>query len=193
MNPKQPTEQTGRAPSRIVAELPGLRVGGRVTAASDGGRFDVIDPADGGVIASVASATVEDAADAIDAADSTAALWAATAPRTRSVVLARAFALMIERSDELARLIVAENGKVLADARSEFLYAAEFFRWYSEEAVRIPGSVRTAPSRYPPDTRHSPPGRHRRPGHAVEPSSCHGDAEDRAGGGRRLRRRWAST
>ena len=53
---------------------------------------------------------------------------------------------MIERSEAIARLMVLENGKALRDARGEAVYAAEFFRWFAEEAVRIDGSVTTAPS-----------------------------------------------
>jgi len=73
-------------------------------------------------------------------------LLRATAPRARGEILRRAFELMSERSEQLARLIVMENGKTLADARGEVAYAAEFFRWYSEEAVRALGTVQTAPS-----------------------------------------------
>jgi len=72
--------------------------------------------------------------------------WAATPPRERAECLRRAWALMIERSEAIARLMVLENGKALRDARGEVIYAAEFFRWYAEEAVRIDGSVTTAPS-----------------------------------------------
>src|SRR5690606_5892857 len=72
--------------------------------------------------------------------------WSATAPRERAEILRRAFELMTERADRLAELIVLENGKTLSDARGEVLYSAEFFRWYSEEAVRIDGAVTTAPS-----------------------------------------------
>jgi succinate-semialdehyde dehydrogenase/glutarate-semialdehyde dehydrogenase len=124
----------------------GLHIGGRAVEAADGGRFDVVDPASGAVIASVADGTVADAIAAVDAADGAAAAWAATPPRQRGEVLRRAFTLMTERAEELARLITAENGKVLADARGEVAYAAEFFRWYSEEAVRAGGEVVTAPS-----------------------------------------------
>ena len=75
-----------------------------------------------------------------------AATWAATSPRERSEVLRRAFDLMNRRSEDLAHLISLENGKALADARGEVAYAAEFFRWYAEEAVRASGSLMTAPS-----------------------------------------------
>jgi succinate-semialdehyde dehydrogenase / glutarate-semialdehyde dehydrogenase len=123
-----------------------LFIGGRSVPASDGGRFDVIDPATGDVLQTVANGTVEDAIAAVDAAASAAPAWAATAPRQRGEILRRAFQLMTERADELARLISQENGKALPDALGEVLYAAEFFRWYSEEAVRIPGTLATAPS-----------------------------------------------
>ncbi len=123
-----------------------LHVGGRWVGASDGGRFAVTDPATGDEIAQVANGTVEDALRCVDAAAEAAAGWAATAPRRRSEVLLRAFELMTERGERIAELMVRENGKALADARGEVAYAAEFFRWYAEEAVRVAGEVRTAPS-----------------------------------------------
>jgi succinate-semialdehyde dehydrogenase / glutarate-semialdehyde dehydrogenase len=123
-----------------------LFIGGQSVPAADGGRFDVIDPATGDVLQTVANGTVEDAIAAVDAADAAAPAWAATAPRARGEILRRAYQLMTERADELARLISQENGKALPDALGEVLYAAEFFRWYSEEAVRIPGTLATAPS-----------------------------------------------
>jgi succinate-semialdehyde dehydrogenase/glutarate-semialdehyde dehydrogenase len=130
-----------------VADLPlDLWVGGVARAASDGGRFDVLDPATGKVLASVADGTVEDAMACVDAADAAAASWAATAPRERAEILRTAFELMTGRADEIAHLISLENGKALPDARGETAYAAEFFRWYAEEAVRASGTVMTAPS-----------------------------------------------
>jgi succinate-semialdehyde dehydrogenase/glutarate-semialdehyde dehydrogenase len=123
-----------------------LFLGGKWVPASSGGRFDVYDPSTGDVIAAVADGTVEDAIAAVDAADAAATDWAATAPRQRAEILRHAFDLMTERADELARLISLENGKALGDAAGEVAYAAEFFRWYSEEAVRAAGSVLTAPS-----------------------------------------------
>jgi succinate-semialdehyde dehydrogenase/glutarate-semialdehyde dehydrogenase len=130
-----------------IPDLPlDLCIGGKAVPASDGGRFDVLDPATGGVLASVANGTVDDAMAAVDAAAGAAAAWAATPPRQRSEVLRRAFGLMTERADAFAHLISLENGKALTDARGEVAYAAEFFRWYAEEAVRASGSVMTAPS-----------------------------------------------
>lgn len=123
-----------------------LYVGGKAVAASDGGRFDVIDPSTGSAVASVANATVDDAVAAVDAAHEAAAAWAATPPRRRGEVLRRAFELMTAQAEDLARLITLENGKALADARGEVAYAAEFFRWYAEEAVRAFGEIATAPS-----------------------------------------------
>ena len=92
------------------------------------------------------TAPCEDAIAAVDAADAAAADWAATAPRQRAEILRRAFELMTARKGDLARLISLENGKALTDAAGEVAYAAEFFRWYSEEAVRAEGTVMTAPS-----------------------------------------------
>jgi succinate-semialdehyde dehydrogenase/glutarate-semialdehyde dehydrogenase len=130
-----------------ITDLPlDLLVGGKPVPASDAGRFDVVDPATGDVVASVADGTVDDAIAAVDAAAAAAPGWAATAPRERAEVLRRAFELMSARSDELAHLISLENGKALVDARGEVAYAAEFFRWYAEEAVRASGMLMTAPS-----------------------------------------------
>ena len=126
--------------------LTDLWIGGAAIPASDGGRFEVTDPATGEVVCSVANGTVDDARAAVEAAATAAGAWAATAPRARAEILRKAFELMTSRSELLAHLISLENGKALPDARGEVAYAAEFFRWYSEEAVRINGSVSTAPS-----------------------------------------------
>jgi succinate-semialdehyde dehydrogenase/glutarate-semialdehyde dehydrogenase len=122
-----------------------LFIGGEWRGASDDERITVLDPATGATLTTVANGTVQDGLAAVDAAAAALPGWAATAPRARADVLLRAFELMHERSAELAALIVRENGKALADARSEVNYAAEFFRWYAEEAVRVAGSVQTAP------------------------------------------------
>jgi succinate-semialdehyde dehydrogenase/glutarate-semialdehyde dehydrogenase len=121
-----------------------LFIGGKWV--SSAARFDVLDPATGDVLASVADGSVDDAIAAVDAAAAAGPAWAATAPRERSEVLRRAFELMTDRAGELAKLISLENGKALVDARGEVTYAAEFFRWYAEEAVRAEGTVATAPS-----------------------------------------------
>jgi succinate-semialdehyde dehydrogenase / glutarate-semialdehyde dehydrogenase len=126
--------------------LTDLYIGGKAVPAADGGRFDVLDPATGTVITSVADGGIGDAIAAVGAADEAAASWAATAPRARAEILRAAFELMTAQREELATLIALENGKALVDARAEVSYAAEFFRWYAEEAVRIDGMVGFAPS-----------------------------------------------
>jgi succinate-semialdehyde dehydrogenase / glutarate-semialdehyde dehydrogenase len=123
-----------------------LLVGGQWIDASDGHTFEVTDPATGEVVAVVADASVQDGLAAVGAAADALPGWTATPPRQRAEVLRRTFELMSERTDELARLIVRENGKALSDARGEVTYAAEFFRWFAEEAVRAGGDLQTAPS-----------------------------------------------
>ena len=108
--------------------------------------FDVLNPATGEVLATVSGAGETDLDAALSAADAALPLWSATAPRTRAEVLRRAFELMHERAAELALLMSLEMGKTMADARAEVAYAAEFFRWFSEEAARIGGELRLAPS-----------------------------------------------
>jgi succinate-semialdehyde dehydrogenase/glutarate-semialdehyde dehydrogenase len=131
----------------ILASVPTkLFIGGEWRDSGDGATIDVIDPATAKTMTSVASASLDDAAAAVSAASSALGQWRVVAPRTRSNILRRAFDLMVERKEELSLLISAENGKALADARAEITYAAEFFRWFSEEAVRLDGSLRTAPS-----------------------------------------------
>jgi succinate-semialdehyde dehydrogenase/glutarate-semialdehyde dehydrogenase len=123
-----------------------LIVGGARRDASDGERIDVVDPATGEVFANVASGSVQDGIAAVDAAEAAATAWARTAPRLRAEILRQAWEIMMAREREVAELIVRENGKTLRDALAEARYAAEFFRWYSEEAVRASGTLMTAPS-----------------------------------------------
>jgi len=127
-------------------EYTDLYIDGAWQPGSDGQRFDVINPADETVIASVASATVDDAKAAINAAEKAFGEWAARTPRERSIVLRKAFDLMTERLHDFAKLITLENGKATADAMGEATYAAEFFRWFSEEAVRADGLITHAPA-----------------------------------------------
>ena len=108
--------------------------------------FDVIDPASRAVLAQVPDAGRREAVAAVDAAAAAFAEWAATAPRVRAEVLRAAYELMVRDRARLAALISAENGKVRADAEAEVAYAAEFFRWFSEEAVRSEGDFATAPA-----------------------------------------------
>ncbi|TDE08123.1 NAD-dependent succinate-semialdehyde dehydrogenase [Jiangella asiatica] len=121
-------------------------VDGAGRAAAGGARFDVRDPSTGAVIAGVSDGTVADAAAAVDAAAAALPGWSATAPRERGETLRRGFELMREHAAELAALMSWENGKALADSRAEAAYAAEFFRWYAEEAVRTEGEYGPAPA-----------------------------------------------
>jgi succinate-semialdehyde dehydrogenase/glutarate-semialdehyde dehydrogenase len=123
-----------------------LYIGGAWRPAADGQRIAVEDPATEAVIAEVADASEADAMAAVAAAAAAGAAWAATAPRERGEILRRAFELLIGHREAFARLITLESGKALAEARGEATYAAEFLRWYSEEAVRIQGEIGTAPS-----------------------------------------------
>jgi succinate-semialdehyde dehydrogenase/glutarate-semialdehyde dehydrogenase len=123
-----------------------LYINGKFRPASDGGRFDVYDPATEQVLASVADGTVEDALAAVDAAGAAFEGWAGRAPRERAEVLRKAFELFSARKEYFARLMTLENGKALPDSRAEAAYAAEFFRWYAEEAPRNIGEVSRAPS-----------------------------------------------
>ncbi len=109
-------------------------------------RFDVINPATEEVLASVASAEISDADAALDAAEAAMADWAARTPRARSEVLRKAWELMTAQLEPFARLITLENGKARSDAMGEATYAAEFFRWFAEEAVRADGLITHAPS-----------------------------------------------
>jgi len=106
----------------------------------------VTDPSDESVIANVQVSSDKECADAVDAAHRAFNSWAKTAPRVRGEILRKAFELMVADADRLAEIVTRENGKVLSDAKGEILYAAEFFRWFSEEAVRINGEYRTSPS-----------------------------------------------
>ena len=123
-----------------------LYIDGAWRDASDGATFDVLNPADETVLTKVASGTVDDALACLDAAEAAFGAWAAKSPRERGEVLRRAFELFTDRLDEIARLITLENGKAGADAMGEAKYAAEFFRWYAEEAVRSDGHLGMAPA-----------------------------------------------
>src|SRR5690242_1713510 len=131
----------------LLANVPtDLYIGGKWRKASDNGRFDVIDPATENKIASVASATVDDAKAALDAAEAAFEGWAKKKPRERGEILRKAYDLTMRDQERLAKLITIENGKALSDSRGEVAYAAEFFRWYAEEAVRNIGQISTAPA-----------------------------------------------
>ena len=131
----------------LLANVPtDLWIGGQWRKSSNGERFDVIDPATEKKVASVASATPEDAIAAVDAASGAFEGWAARKPRERGEILRKAFELLMRDAERFAKLITVENGKALSDSRGEVAYSAEFFRWNAEEAVRNLGSLSRAPS-----------------------------------------------
>ena len=123
-----------------------LFIDGEWRDGGDGAEFPVIDPATGETIASFAAATTEDCDAAVRAAERAFPAWSRTAPRARSELLYRAFEILREERDVMAELIVRENGKAWADAVAEANYATEFFRWFAEEAVRVPGDFRLSPA-----------------------------------------------
>ncbi|HEV3318465.1 MAG TPA: NAD-dependent succinate-semialdehyde dehydrogenase [Solirubrobacteraceae bacterium] len=122
----------GRVPTDLL-------IGGEWRGASGSGTLPVEDPATGGTLIEVADAQVEDALAALAAAADAQAEWGATAPRERGEILRRAYEAIVEQTDELALLMTLEMGKALGESRAEIAYAAEFMRWFSEEAVRVHG------------------------------------------------------
>ena len=130
----------------LLAKVPTqLFIGGEWVDSTSGRAIHVQDPATGSVIATIADASVEDGARAMDAAAAAQDSWATTPPRVRGEILRRAFDLLQDRADEFALLMTLEMGKPLAEARGEVAYGGEFLRWFSEEAVRITGRYNTTP------------------------------------------------
>ncbi|MCG7505330.1 NAD-dependent succinate-semialdehyde dehydrogenase [Mesorhizobium retamae] len=125
---------------------PQLYIGGAWKDSSDRSTFEVGNPATLDVIANVSSATPEDGLAALDAAQAAFADWSRRRPRARAEILRKAFELIMAQKEQLARLITLENGKALPDSLAEIAYAAEFFRWNAEEAVRNIGEVSRAPA-----------------------------------------------
>jgi succinate-semialdehyde dehydrogenase / glutarate-semialdehyde dehydrogenase len=123
-----------------------LFINGRWRPAGGGKTFDVEDPSTGKALRAVADAAPEDGLAALDAAVAAQARWAQHPPRERGEILRRAYELMMQRQDDLALLMTLEMGKPLAESQAEIAYAAEFFRWFAEEAVRIDGGFATAPN-----------------------------------------------
>ncbi|XAS74311.1 NAD-dependent succinate-semialdehyde dehydrogenase [Micrococcaceae bacterium Sec5.1] len=130
----------------VSTNVRGLHIGGVPADSSDGAVFPVHDPATGAAIAEVHSASVADGKRAAANAEAALPAWGAKSPRERAEILRAGFENLRAHRAELAEIIVSENGKVYSDALSEADYAAEFFRWFSEEAVRLPGSLRESPS-----------------------------------------------
>jgi succinate-semialdehyde dehydrogenase/glutarate-semialdehyde dehydrogenase len=123
-----------------------LLIDGAWRDASSSKTFEITDPATEKTLCSIADASPEDGMAALDAAHRAQESWAAVAPRQRSEILRKGYELLLERVDDLALLMTLEMGKPLAEAKGEIAYAAEFFRWFAEEAVRIDGGYATAPS-----------------------------------------------
>ena len=141
------TTHPSPVPATLAAHLPtGLLIGGQWRSATGGGTFAVHDPATGAELFDVADATPADGLAALAAADDALPAWRAVAPRDRAELLRAVFEQVIARIDDFAALITAEGGKPLAESRAEVTYGAEYIRWYSEQAVRINGLVRTAPA-----------------------------------------------
>jgi succinate-semialdehyde dehydrogenase/glutarate-semialdehyde dehydrogenase len=124
----------------------GLFIGGSWRASSDGATLAVEDPATGRTLTTVADATVADGRAALDAAVAAQPEWARTPPRDRGEILRAAYEAVTARADEFALMMTLEMGKPLAESKGEVTYGAEFFRWFSEEAVRIHGRYSVAPN-----------------------------------------------
>jgi succinate-semialdehyde dehydrogenase / glutarate-semialdehyde dehydrogenase len=131
---------TAEREREVLERVPtGLLIGGEWREASGGGTLPVEDPATGQTLVEVADAQPEDALAALAAAADAQAEWAASAPRERGEILRRSYEAIVARTEELALLMTLEMGKAVAESRAEIAYAAEFFRWFSEEAVRVHG------------------------------------------------------
>jgi succinate-semialdehyde dehydrogenase / glutarate-semialdehyde dehydrogenase len=131
----------------VVEDVPkGLFIGGTWRDATGGATLEVEDPATGQPIAAVADATPDDALAALAAAHEKQAEWREHPPRERGEILRRAFEAMTERADDLALLMTLEMGKPVGESKAEVTYAAEFFRWFAEQAVRIDGRFQVAPT-----------------------------------------------
>ena len=131
---------------KVIADVPkGLWIGGEWRDAAGGATLEVEDPATGEALCEVADASVEDARSALDAACAAQAEWAAHPPRERGEILRRAYEALVSRVDDLALLMTLEMGKPVAESKGEIAYAADFLRWFSEEAVRIDGRFAVSP------------------------------------------------
>src|SRR3954471_12338719 len=130
---------------KVIEAVPKqLLIGGEWRDATGGATFTVEDPATGKAVCSIADATAADARAALDAAVEAQAGWAATPPHERSEILHRAFLALGEQAEELALLMTLEMGKAVGESKGELAYAAEFFRWFSGEALRIDGYYKSA-------------------------------------------------
>src|SRR5215213_9325549 len=133
--------------SAVVEATPRqLFIGGEWRDAGGGGTFGVEDPSTGETLVEIADATPDDAKAALDACVAVQDDWAQHPPRERGEILRRVFEAMTVRADDLALLMTLEMGKPIAESKAEIAYAAEFLRWFSEEAVRIEGRYASAPN-----------------------------------------------
>jgi succinate-semialdehyde dehydrogenase / glutarate-semialdehyde dehydrogenase len=131
---------------RVVESVPHRLLIGGEWRGGEHGTLEVEDPATGELLTEISDASPADAVAALDAAVAAGPEWAAHAPRERGEILRRAFETIVERADDLALLMTLEMGKPLAESRAEIVYAAEFLRWFSEEAVRIEGRYGVSPN-----------------------------------------------
>jgi succinate-semialdehyde dehydrogenase/glutarate-semialdehyde dehydrogenase len=137
------TNDSGASDASLFADL---YIDGVWRPGAGGRRFAVIDPSDSSTIAQFAIAEESDCDDAVAAADRAFPSWSATAPRHRAEILRRAYEILTDEVEVFATIMVRENGKSFGDAMAEAGYAKEFFRWFAEEAVRIPGEYRLSPA-----------------------------------------------
>ena len=135
-----------REQALVASVSTNLLIGGTWREATGGRRFAVEDPSTGQTLTEVADGTPEDALAALDAAVAAQESWAATPPRQRGEILRRTYELLVERREDFALLMSLEMGKSLSDSRAEVAYAADFLRWFSEEAVRIDGRYTVSPA-----------------------------------------------
>ena len=143
---QQAVDKQAAEERRVLDAVPtGLLIDGNWRPAAGGRTLRVEDPATGTSLVEVADGDATDALAALDAADRAQSGWGATPPRERGEILRRAFETLTDNAADLALLMTLEMGKPVAESRAEITYAAEFFRWYSEEAVRIAGDYRVAP------------------------------------------------
>src|SRR5215212_7597409 len=132
---------------QVIESIPTkLYIGGEWVDGAEGDTIAVEDPSTEETLIEVASGNKDDAFKALDAACAAQKEWAATPPMERGEILRRAYEAMKERADDLALLMTLEMGKPVEESKAEITYAAEFFRWFSEEAVRIAGRWSVAPN-----------------------------------------------
>jgi succinate-semialdehyde dehydrogenase/glutarate-semialdehyde dehydrogenase len=140
------TTLTDREQAVVEAVPKGLLIGGRWRESSSGAALTVEDPSTGQPLCEVADGSVDDGLAALAAAAQAQTSWGSHPPRERGEILRRAYEELVRRADELALLMTLEMGKAVAESRAEILYAADFLRWFAEEAVRIDGRWTVAPT-----------------------------------------------